>query len=187
MVTRGGTRRYCGRMRVVLHVVVTAIAVWISLVVPGIELTTGSTVERIGTLLAVGVLFGLVNLLLKPVAKTLGCLLYVLTLGLFGLVVNALLYWLTGALAGRLDLPFTVDGFWPAFWGAIIVSLGSGAMLALLRVDRDRRRPAMQRGHAKYRPIDDRRTQGPGRPYPPSRDPYRRQDPYGQDDDPRRH
>lgn len=117
----------------IVQILITALAVWASLLVPGIDLGEGSLPERGGTLLVVAVIFGLVNAVLKPIAKTLGCLLYILTLGLFGLVVNALLYWLTGSLAARLGLPFTVDGFWPAFWGGIIVSLVTGLLGLSLR------------------------------------------------------
>lgn len=117
----------------IVQVLITALAVWASLLVPGIDLGEGSLLERVGTLLVVAVIFGLVNAVLKPIAKTLGCLLYVLTLGIFGLVVNGLLYWLTGSLAARLGLPLSVDGFWPAFWGAIIVSLVTGLLGLSLR------------------------------------------------------
>lgn len=119
-------------MGLLLHILITAVAVWITTALPGIELT-GDTATRAGTLVGVAVVFGLVNLVLKPVAKTLGCLLYVLTLGLFGLVVNALLFWLTSYLAGQLGLPFHVDGFWPAFWGALIVAIVSSALHGIIR------------------------------------------------------
>lgn len=117
----------------IVQLLITAVAVWASLLVPGIDLGEGPLLERVATLLVVAVIFGLVNAVLKPLAKTLGCLLYVLTLGIFGLVVNGLLYWLTGALAAELWLPFTVDGFWPAFFGAIIVSLVTGLLGLSLR------------------------------------------------------
>lgn len=117
----------------IVQILITALAVWASLLVPGIDLGEGSLLERIATLLVVAVIFGLVNAVLKPIAKTLGCLLYILTLGIFGLVVNGLLYWLTGSLAAQLGLPFTVDGFWAAFWGAIIVSLVTGLLGLSLR------------------------------------------------------
>ncbi|MQA16091.1 MAG: phage holin family protein [Pseudonocardiaceae bacterium] len=120
-------------MAVVLQIAVTAVAVWASLLIPGIELSGGTPAGRLATLIVVALIFGLVNAVLKPIAKTLGCLLYILTLGLFGLVVNALLYWLTGSLAAQLGLPFTVDGFWPAFWGAIIVSVVTGLLGLALR------------------------------------------------------
>lgn len=115
-------------MGLVLHIVITALAVWITTALPGIDLGGDDTGTKIVTLLAVAAVFGLVNAVLKPVAKTLGCLFYVLTLGLFGLVVNALLFWLTGYLAQQLDLPFSVGGFWPAFWGAIVVTIVSSVL-----------------------------------------------------------
>lgn len=120
-------------MVVVLHILITAVSVWIATVLPGIALEGESTATKVGTLLAVAALFGIVNAVLKPIARTLGCVLYVLTLGLFGLVVNALLFWLTSYLAGQLALPFHVDGFWPAFWGALIVSLVSTALGSFVR------------------------------------------------------
>ena len=88
-------------------------------------------------LLGVGVIFVLVEELVKPVIKTLGCFLYILTLGLIGLVVNALLLMLVGWLADRVGLPFVVDGFWAAFWGAIVVAVVSGVLHLLIpnRVD----------------------------------------------------
>ncbi|AXX34255.1 putative membrane protein [Actinosynnema pretiosum subsp. pretiosum] len=100
-------------------------AVWVSTLIPGIDLEGGSTPAKIGTLVGVAVVFGLVNAVVKPVVKFLGCLFYLLTLGLIGLVVNALMFWLTGWVAGELGLPFQVTGFWPAFFGAIIVALAS--------------------------------------------------------------
>ncbi|MEV4647400.1 phage holin family protein [Saccharopolyspora sp. NPDC049426] len=120
-------------MGLLLHILITMVAVWITTALPGIDLSGEDTTTKVLTLLAVSVIFGLVNLVLKPIAKTLGCLLYVLTLGLFGLVVNGLLFWLTSYLAGELDLPFHVDGFWAAFWGALIVSIVSSALAGIVR------------------------------------------------------
>lgn len=111
-------------MSFVLRVVVTAVALWIAtLLVSGLRVTGGSTSENLLTLLAVALIFGIVNAVLKPIIKVVGCVFYVLTLGLIGLVVNALLFMLTGWLAQQLDLPFRVEGFWSAFWGAIIVGI----------------------------------------------------------------
>ncbi|QUF02030.1 phage holin family protein [Actinosynnema pretiosum subsp. pretiosum] len=112
-------------MGIVAQVLLTAVAVWVSTLIPGIDLEGGSTPAKIGTLVGVAVVFGLVNAVVKPVVKFLGCLFYLLTLGLIGLVVNALMFWLTGWVAGELGLPFQVTGFWPAFFGAIIVALAS--------------------------------------------------------------
>lgn len=109
-----------------IRVVVIAVSLWVAtLTVPGIDNTAGTTGTRIGTLVVVAVIFGLVNATLKPLIKTVGCAFYLLTLGLIGLVVNALLFLLVGFLAGGIGLPFTVDGFGPAFLGAIVVAVVS--------------------------------------------------------------
>ena len=111
-------------MKVVLRVAITAVALFVATaVVPGIQLLAATTLSKITTLVVVALIFGVTNTVLKPVVKTLGCVFYVLTLGLFGLVVNGLLLWLTSWVAGKLSEPFHITGFWPAFWGAIIVGL----------------------------------------------------------------
>ncbi len=120
-----------------VRLVSTAVAFWLAtLVIPGISLETDSVLGAAGTLLLVAVIFGVVNAVLQPIIKTLGCGLYVLTLGLIALVVNALLFLLTGAVAGQLGLPFEVDGFWPAaVLGTLFVSLVT--WLLGLVLDRD--------------------------------------------------
>ncbi|MBB5155876.1 phage holin family protein [Saccharopolyspora phatthalungensis] len=120
-------------MALLLHILITMVAVWITTALPGITLEGADTPAKILTLLAVSVIFGIVNVVLKPIAKTVGCLLYLLTFGLFGLVVNALLFWLTSYLAGELRLPFHVNGFWAAFWGALIVTIVSAALAGIVR------------------------------------------------------
>jgi putative membrane protein len=113
-------------MRFLVRTLVTAIGLWVATaIVSGIRVTGSSTWEDIGTLLLVAAIFGLVNATIKPVVQILGCLFYILTLGLIALVVNALLFLFVDWLAGLLRLPFHVDGFWSAFWGAIIVGLVS--------------------------------------------------------------
>jgi putative membrane protein len=109
-----------------IRVAVVAVALWVAtLVVPGIYVTAGTRAVQVGTLVAVAVIFGLVNAVVKPVVRVLGCAFYILTLGLFALVVNALLFLLAGWLAKQLGLPFVVDGFWAAFFGAIVVGIVS--------------------------------------------------------------
>ena len=122
-------------LRVLVSAAALAVATW---AVAGIELTAGSGWSRVGTLLAVAVIFGLINAFLKPLIKVVGCAFYVLTLGLIALVVNGLLLWLTSWIAGKLNLPFHVTGFWPAFWGAIIVGLVSWLLNVLIGDDRRR-------------------------------------------------
>lgn len=125
-----------GGMAFVVRVVVIAISLWVAtLLVDGIDVTAGSTAAQVGTLVGVALIFGLVNAFLKPLIKIVGCFFYVITLGLIGLVVNALLFLLVGWLAAKLGLPFTVSGFWAAFWGAIVVAV-VGALLHFVIPDR---------------------------------------------------
>ncbi len=121
-------------MRFLIRVVVIAAALAVATaLVSGIELEAGSTIRKVATLVVVALIFGVVNAVLKPIIKTVGCLFYLLTLGLIGLVVNGLLLWLTSWVAGKLSLPFHITGFWPAFWGAIIVSVVSWLLSVLIR------------------------------------------------------
>jgi putative membrane protein len=123
-------------MRILIRLLATAVALAVATAaVPGIELTTASLQSKVLTLIVVALIFGVVNAVLKPIVKTVGCVFYVLTLGLIGLVVNGLLLWLASWVAGKLKLPFHITGFWPAFWGAIIVGL-VGWLLGILVRDR---------------------------------------------------
>lgn len=125
-------------MRLLIRLLASAAALAVATaVVPGIELQTASVTSKVLTLLAVALIFGVVNAILKPIVKVVGCAFYVLTLGLIALVVNALLLWLTSWAAGKLSLPWHITGFWPAFWGAIIVGV-VGWLLSILIRDRDR-------------------------------------------------
>jgi putative membrane protein len=107
--------------------------------VPGIDNGAATTTTSIGTLIGVALIFGLVNATLKPLIKFVGGCFYLITLGLIGLVVNALLFMFVGWLSQGLGLPFTVSGFWAAFWGAIVVAI-VGALLHFLIPDRVDRR-----------------------------------------------
>ncbi|MDQ2709348.1 MAG: phage holin family protein [Actinomycetota bacterium] len=119
---------------IAIKIAVNAVALWIAtLIVPGIFLS-GSGQTKVITLVVVALIFGVVNAVLKPLIKTVGCGLYLLTLGLVGLVVNALLFLLVGWLSGKVGLSFAVNGFWAAFWGAIVVSV-IGLVLHLIIPD----------------------------------------------------
>lgn len=117
---------------------ISALTVWIAtVVIPGIELGGETVGTKFLTVLAVAVIFGLVNAVLRPIIKTVGCMFYVLTLGLAAIVVNALLFWLTSWIAQQLDLPFKVANFWPtAVLGALFVGVVSWLLNLLVR-DRD--------------------------------------------------
>jgi putative membrane protein len=121
-------------MGILIRLVITAVAVWIStLLIDGIQLTAEAVPAKIGTLLAVAVIFGIVNAILRPIIKTVGCVFYILTLGLIAIVVNGLLFMLTSWIAGRFDLPFHVDSFWPsAVLGALLVGIVSWVLNLLV-------------------------------------------------------
>jgi putative membrane protein len=106
-----------------------AVAVW---VLDKITLTGDSTGKKIGTLLLVALIFGLVNVLVKPLVKLLTFPLFILTLGLITLVVNALMLLLTSWFADKLDLSFHVEGFWTAVLGGLIISIVSWALHVVL-------------------------------------------------------
>lgn len=119
-----------------IKIVVNAIALWLcTLFIRGIELGGADHATQIITLVGVALIFGLVNAVIKPIVKTVGCAFYLLTLGLIGLVVNALLFLLVGWIAGQFGLPFQVEGFVPAFLGAILVAI-VGFVLHLVIPDR---------------------------------------------------
>lgn len=107
--------------RLLIRLVINATALWVATrVVEGIH------AERsVETLVVVALIFGLVNALIRPVLAVLTCPLRMVTLGLFTLVLNAFMLWLTSAVAGWLGVEFRVDGFLPAFWGALAISLVS--------------------------------------------------------------
>ncbi|WP_433530932.1 phage holin family protein [Micromonospora sp. CA-263727] len=120
-----------------IRVGATAVAFWLAtLVIPGISLNADSISETVLTLIFVAVIFGVVNAVLQPIIKTVGCAFYLLTLGLIAVVVNGLLFLLTGWIADQVGLPFEVDGFWPAaVLGALFVGIVTWVLGAIL--DRD--------------------------------------------------
>lgn len=121
---------------VLIRVVLNAVAVWIAtLIVPGVDVTTDSTGKKILTLVVVGAILGVVNATIKPIVQLLSLPLTILTLGLFALVVNGLLFWLVSAISSGLGAPFHVDGFWAGFWGAIVVSIVSWLLSVLVPDD----------------------------------------------------
>jgi putative membrane protein len=109
-------------IRFVINAAALGVAAWL---LPGIE------VENAQALLLAALIFGLANAFIKPILAIITCPLILLTLGLFTLVLNALMMGLTSWVAEQLDIGFHVDGFGSAFLGAIIVSLVSWALTQL--------------------------------------------------------
>ncbi|KUJ49419.1 MULTISPECIES: phage holin family protein [Micromonospora] len=127
-------------MGFLIRLATTAVALWVTtLIVPGVEVTGRSGYDTAFTLLIVALIFGVINAVLKPLIKVVGCVFYLVTLGLFALVVNALLFLLTDWVAGVLKLPFHVNGFWAAFWGAIVMAVVTWLISVIVPDSTDRR------------------------------------------------
>jgi putative membrane protein len=115
-------------MAFLLRLLVNAAALWVATVlVPGVSYHGGPL-----PLLAVALVFGVLNASLRPLAKILTFPLIILTLGIFALVINGLMLWLTSSLSSALGLGFHVSGFWAAFWGGLVVSLVSTVLSMLV-------------------------------------------------------
>ena len=99
-----------------------AVATWL---VPGIYVDKPDTQTEIVTILIVAAIFGVVNSIIKPLFKFVSAPLILLSLGIFLLVINALLLMFLAWLAGNLGVGWHVDDFWSAFWGGLIVSIVS--------------------------------------------------------------
>ncbi|GAA2292621.1 phage holin family protein [Streptomyces violaceusniger] len=110
------------------------VAIWL---LKDITLTGDNTGRQALTLILVALLFGVVNVVVKPIVKLLAFPLFILTLGLITLVINALMLLLTSWLAGKLDLNFHVDGFGTAVLGGLIVSIVAWALHVVLPDDKD--------------------------------------------------
>ena len=106
-------------------------------IVPGVTYTGGWM-----PLLGVALVFGVVNGFIRPLAKILTFPIVIVTLGLFLLVINGFMLWLTSAMSDALNLGFHVHGFWSAVLGALVVSIVSG-MLSVMTAER----------HTSYRTI----------------------------------
>lgn len=121
-------------MKWILRLLVNAAALWAAVkLVPGLSYEGGPL-----PLLGVALIFGVVNTLVKPILTILSLPFVIVTLGLFLLVINALMLWLTSGLAKTFGLGFHVDGFGSAFLGAIVVGLVAWALSIFIK-DRDER------------------------------------------------
>lgn len=114
------------------NAVALAIATWM---LSDITLSGSTTSRRIITLLIVAVIFGIVNAIIKPVLKLLSLPFIILTLGLLLFVINALMLMLTSWISGKLDVPFHVEGFGTALLGALIITIVSWFLNAVLPDD----------------------------------------------------
>ena len=123
-------------MRLIISWFVNAVALAVAVrLLDGIDVTGESAWL---TLALVAVIFGLVNALIRPLLKLLTCLINVLTLGLFTLVINAAMLWLSSWIAQQFDLGFVVKDFWWALLGALIISVVSFVLNLVFKKDDDR-------------------------------------------------
>lgn len=109
-------------VRFLANAAAIACATWL---IEGIRLTNTEAKDQVLTVLAVALIFGLVNSIVKPLFTFAAAPLVLLSLGVFLMVINGLLMMLTSWLAGQLGLGWTVDDFWSAFLGALLVSVVS--------------------------------------------------------------
>ncbi len=106
----------------VIQLLINAFAFFVA-----ITLLRGHGIQEQGSVLvnylALGLIFSIINAVVRPILVSLGCPVIILTLGLGILLINTLLFYLTGVIGKSFGLGFTVSGFVPAFLGALIVSV----------------------------------------------------------------
>lgn len=126
-------------MSFLLRAALTGLALWVvTLIVPGIRFVGGdSTLQTVGIIFVVAVIFGLVNAVIKPIVQIISIPLYILTLGLFHIVINALMLWITSWITeNTTHWGLYIDDFWwTAIWAAIVLSIVSW-VLSLIAGDR---------------------------------------------------
>jgi len=108
---------------------INAVALFLTvLIVPGVSLQGEWT-----SIIWLALIFGLINAFLRPLLKLLTCPLIFLTLGLFTLLINTFLFWLTGQIGQVFGIGFTIDGFLAAFLGGLVVTVVSVVMSLILK------------------------------------------------------
>jgi putative membrane protein len=124
-------------MPFIIRLLVNAAALWVATrIVPGVTFDGGLI-----PFLGVALVFGVINATLRPLTKILTFPLIIVTLGIFALIVNGLMLWLTSSLSASFGLGFHVSGFWAAFFGALVVSIVSALLSLTLRPRADYSRP----------------------------------------------
>ncbi len=115
--------------RFILRWAINTVAIFLAIrFVPGISLQSSWV-----SVIWLALIFGLVNAFLRPLLKLLTCPLIILTLGLFTLVINTFLFWLTGQIGQFLGISITINGLWPAFLGGLVVSIVSVILTVILK------------------------------------------------------
>lgn len=135
-------------MRFLIKILINGVAIWLtSLLIGGVEIVAGSSapetsqpvLNQIIVVAVIAAIFTIVNAIVKPIVKALAFPLYLLTLGLFFLVVNALMLMLTSWISGHTSFGLTVDGFWTAVLAALVISIIS-LVLSVVLPDGERKK-----------------------------------------------
>jgi len=117
----------CRMQRFLVKLLINAVALWLTtLIVTGLTLepfAPGETLQVVLTFLVVAFIFGVVNGVVGNTIRIVAFPIYILTLGLIALVVNALLLLIVSWISGLLGFGLFVDGFWSGFWGAIVLGI----------------------------------------------------------------
>ncbi len=113
----------------ILRWAINAAAIFLAIrLVPGI--TLGGSLTGV---IWLALILGLINAFLRPLLKLLTCPFIILTLGLFTLLINTFLFWLMGQIGNMVGIPLTINGFWPAFLGGLVVSVVSIVLSLILK------------------------------------------------------
>lgn len=116
-------------MSVVIRLLINAAALWVATrIVPGVSYQGDGVL-----LIVVALVFGVLNVAVKPILFVLTLPFWLVTLGFFTFVLNAIMLWLTGRLSSALGLGFQVNGFTAAFFGALVVTVVSFALSAFAK------------------------------------------------------
>lgn len=132
-------------MRFLIRVVINAFAIWVVTLIPALQVTViafppGETLQLVLTLLFVAAIFAIVNTIIGTVLKVLAFPLYILTLGLIGLIINAFLLWLTAWITSFWDWGLRVESFWWGVVAALLISLINWVFGILLRPQQQKER-----------------------------------------------
>lgn len=115
--------------KLILRWAINAIAIYLAVTfVPGITLHSGLL-----SVVWLALILGLVNAFIRPLLKLLTCPLIILTLGLFTLLINTFVFWLMGQIGQSFGIDITINGFWPAFLGGLVVSIVSVVLTLILK------------------------------------------------------
>lgn len=118
--------------KILLRWFINAVGLYLAI---GTDIISGITAEDTGivAILALAFVLGIFNVLLRPLLKLLTCPVILLTLGLFTLVINAVLFWLTGVIGNLFNIGYSVDGFVPALLGGLVVGVANMVLTMLFR------------------------------------------------------